>query len=952
MAGRLLERDDELARIARLVDSARDSGNLILVEGAAGIGKTGLLEEARRRAAAAGLLVLKARGVALEAPFAFGVVRQLFEGVVAELPEAERRQILSGPAALVGPLIGHAGERQLRPVADSIFASLHGLYWLTFNLAKRRPLLIALDDAHWADVASLRFVHFLAARLEGMPVAIVVALRPGEAAQGDGALESLRSDPAAQVLAPAELSERACERLIQDELGGGAEPAFCRACAEATGGNPFYLRALIDGLRRDRLAPTASSARRIAAQVPATVVRALMLRLSQLPPASVRLAQALAVLGADAELRDAAALAGLALDEAEESADRLAGAGILARSRPLRFMHPIVDAAVSADLPDGQRSRMHARSARLLGARGAPAERIASHLLAGEPSGERWSVEILRAAAADALARGAPDSAVRYLARARREGPPAELAAAVSHELGAAEFLAGDEAAIEHLRDALALSADVHERARIAVPLAVALTTSDRFQETVAVLERAIAELDGRDPDLARTLQAQLLGAAALHLSTRPTLGEHLSRLRPDELGDTPSERQLIANVALFSSSEGERADVAAGLCERALAGGKLLEEVTSDSQIYFAAANALLYCEDFDRARYWYDRGLEDARARGSLFGFALTSAMRAECHLRTGELAEAEADALAAIDAGAGKHFVLAPVAVGTLAQVMVERGQFAEADTLLCAWRLPSGLDQPGMTNWLPYARGQLQLATGAWAAAAESFWTVGTWMRAWGERDPGLLDWRTGAALALSRAGGRDRARELNREQVALARSLRKRRALGIGLHAAGVIEGGAIEPLRAAVAELSGASARLEHARALIDLGAALRRANHRKEARMPLREGVELAWRAGATVLADRGHAELVAAGARPRRAAVRGLEALTPSERRVARLAADGLSTPEVAQQLFITVNTVETHLRRAYLKLGIHARDELPAALALPATGSPGPVPRAVAG
>src|SRR3954447_25201385 len=145
MAGRLLERDEELTAIGRLVDAAPHSGSLILVEGAAGIGKTGLLEEARRRAGAAGLLVLKARGVALEAPFAFGVVRQLFEGMV---PESERAQVLSGPAARVGPLVGLAAGRQTRRVPDSIFASLHGLYWLTFNLAKRRPLLIALDDAH------------------------------------------------------------------------------------------------------------------------------------------------------------------------------------------------------------------------------------------------------------------------------------------------------------------------------------------------------------------------------------------------------------------------------------------------------------------------------------------------------------------------------------------------------------------------------------------------------------------------------------------------------------------------------------------------------------------------------------------------------------------------------------------------------------------------------------
>jgi DNA-binding CsgD family transcriptional regulator len=157
-------------------------------------------------------------------------------------------------------------------------------------------------------------------------------------------------------------------------------------------------------------------------------------------------------------------------------------------------------------------------------------------------------------------------------------------------------------------------------------------------------------------------------------------------------------------------------------------------------------------------------------------------------------------------------------------------------------------------------------------------------------------------------------------------------------LGIGLRAVAIIAGGGdgVDLLREAVLTLEGTPARLEHARALVDLGAALRRLNRRKDAREPLREGTELAQRCGATVLAQRGQAELIATGARPRQTALTGVEALTPSERRVARLAADGLSTPQIAQRLFVTVNTVESHLRHAYLKLDIHSRKQLPHALA----------------
>jgi DNA-binding CsgD family transcriptional regulator len=245
---------------------------------------------------------------------------------------------------------------------------------------------------------------------------------------------------------------------------------------------------------------------------------------------------------------------------------------------------------------------------------------------------------------------------------------------------------------------------------------------------------------------------------------------------------------------------------------------------------------------------------------------------------------------------------------------------------------------------MRNWFAFGRASLALATGDPQAAADGFLTSGEWMTAWGERDPELLGWRDGAALALSQLGDLERARELNEESLALARQLERTRALGIGLRTAGVIAGpgDASERLREAVDVLADTPARLEHARALVDLGSALRRRNHRREAREPLREGVELARRCGAIALVERGQAELIAAGARPRRMALTGVEALTPSERRVAGLAAQSLSTPEIAQQLFVTVNTVESHLRHVYAKLSIHSRDELPRALeaAEPAT------------
>jgi DNA-binding CsgD family transcriptional regulator len=182
--------------------------------------------------------------------------------------------------------------------------------------------------------------------------------------------------------------------------------------------------------------------------------------------------------------------------------------------------------------------------------------------------------------------------------------------------------------------------------------------------------------------------------------------------------------------------------------------------------------------------------------------------------------------------------------------------------------------------------------------------------------------------------------REEARRLGSEEVELARQWGAPRALGKALRTAGLVEGGeaGLSLLRAAVDVLQDSPALLERARALTELGAALRRANRRAEAREPLRQGLEVAHGCGAKPLAQRAHTELVATGARPRRLALSGVEALTPSERRVADMAADGMTNRDIAQALFVTPRTVEVHLSNAYRKLGISARSQLSDALAGP--------------
>jgi DNA-binding CsgD family transcriptional regulator len=199
----------------------------------------------------------------------------------------------------------------------------------------------------------------------------------------------------------------------------------------------------------------------------------------------------------------------------------------------------------------------------------------------------------------------------------------------------------------------------------------------------------------------------------------------------------------------------------------------------------------------------------------------------------------------------------------------------------------------------------------------------------------------VPWRSWAAEGLRRLDRNEEARALAAEELALARRWGDPRAIGAALRVLGLVEGGeaGIGLLREAVEVLAVSEARLEHSRALVDLGAALRRANQRTEARARLREGVDLARTVGALGLAERANDEIAATGARPRKLLQTGLDALTASERRVAQLAADGMSNKEIAQTLFVTIKTVEMHLSHAYRKLEISSRVQLGKALETPA-------------
>ncbi len=244
----LLERDDALGRIDRhLRDAIAGKGSMLLLEGQAGIGKTSVLLEAARRGRELGMATLNARSSELEQDFAYGLVRELFEAPVVAGAFPQRTELFAGAARHVAPLFGMAAPQDAAADAllDPSFAILHGLYWLCANLSRNSPLLLSMDDIHWADQASMRFLHYLVRRVEELPVAVVAAARPGESGKGPHLLSALAVEPSAEVVALAPLSEQAVAALVRMRLAAEVEPAFARACHQATGGVPFLVLELV-----------------------------------------------------------------------------------------------------------------------------------------------------------------------------------------------------------------------------------------------------------------------------------------------------------------------------------------------------------------------------------------------------------------------------------------------------------------------------------------------------------------------------------------------------------------------------------------------------------------------------------------------------------------------------------------------------------------------------------
>jgi DNA-binding CsgD family transcriptional regulator/tetratricopeptide (TPR) repeat protein len=939
----LLDRDGDIEAIESTIESAvAGSGAALVLAGSAGLGKTSLLGVAEARAADREVVVLRAHGDELEQGFPWGGAIQMFEGVLRD-PEAGA--LLAGAAGLVRPLLEHA-RATAKTTSQDAFPLLHGLYWLTANLCDRGPLLFVVDDAQWLDPETLHFLNYLLARIGELAAAMLVAERPGEPVDSGAAelLARLRARPQVRTRALTPLAEPAARRLARSELPGAGD-ALCAAVAAAGAGNPFFTRELAAAARSEGLEADARAATRLRELRPEQIRASILVRLGRLGDAAARLATAVAVLGPSATRQRAAALAELDDEGGAAALDALVAAGILDGAAPLRFGHPIVRDLVYADIPLAGRRRAHLAAAGLLHEARASAEEIASQLRAGDRAGEDWAVAALREAAGAALVHRSPGTAVRLLRRALDEAPPPVVRRDLLVELGTAEAAAAEPGAVDHMVEAMQLAGDGPEGVRIAALLGEALFVAGRYLEAMEAFERGLdlfeqrGRVDGSDAEAALLAGASAAGRFGLRPSER--LRARSEALMDDAPAAAPSvaDRVLIAVVAGAESFDVRVAhERLAALAARALDGEALpdaLGRVVVDH-----VTMALAACDRLERAIAAVDSVIETARGRGEVAGYVDLLSIRGWFALRAGKLPLALVDADEAISLSAaepGDHPSLA-LAHLVLAEGSLDRGDLDQARR---AVDIADADERWGGTLYfhcLTYGAGRVELACGAPAAALETLRAAGAAHVAMGVRNPAFSPWRGYAAQAASRLGDDSAAHTLADEEVELARRFGAAGATGIALRARALVESSApdrLDLLREAADTLADSPLALEHARCLVELGSALRRAGWSRAARGPLQDGLERSREGEAHALAERAAEELVASGARPRTRARSGVEALTPSERRVAVMAGGGMSNREIAEALFVTRRTVETHLTHAYEKLEISSRDDLANAL-----------------
>ncbi|MFJ4923934.1 AAA family ATPase [Streptomyces sp. NPDC088725] len=937
----LIGHADELGVLNRHATGAC-AGNvgLVTLSGPAGIGKTTLLRTFLAGDACRDMSVRYGSCAKAVPGAAYGGVRELFG------PSAS--DVLTGPDDLGGE----------RPGAPTVYRTLHRLYRLAVGLMADRPLVLVLDDVHRCDELSLLWVDFLLRRADGLPLLVVLARRDTEPV-APAALADIAARREAAVLRLTPLTREDVGEMTRRFLRATAGPAparrttaqpatagpgsverrFTEHAAAVSGGNPLTLSRLLGELRAEGVRPDEDGARRITETGGPVVAHSVRALLDCRPPWVKDVAKAIAVLGEESPDL-VGVLAGLPPAFVTQGVRVLRHAEVVAPDRD-DLVHEMVRSAVLDSIGTDDLVGLRTRAALLLSDAERPPERSACQLMALPAVTEAWMPALLRDAAASAVNRGAPETAARYLRRVLDVDPDS---VPVRVELAAALSETDPHQAAGLLEQALSRAGDIRTLAAVAARFGMVCLAVRRSPTGLRVLTEVLDALRAEagpcptpaDRELLTHVESVLLSVGAAEKATILTVKDHAARLTAPP-GDTPAQRQLLAMTTTLTAMDGRSAERTAEQARRVTD----FARPGPESWSLITASFALGLADEVGEALDALDRTITHGRENGAVRTHVLALSARALLLHSTGAIPDALADARTSIEIiGEGNRGGGAVLPRTALATVLIDRGEPERAEELL------TGIDRAGLDrfvieyHWYLMVRARARWALGDREAALRLFRDCGASLEEAGFTNPVFLPWWMEAACLLAVMNRPEEAHEHVEYGAGLARRWGTPRALGSAALARGVITPGAagIELLTEAVLTLAESPARAEHARAEYFLGRALLTTGDQRAAREHLRNAADLGQRCGALWLTGAARELLVTAGGRMRRMSASPLDMLTGMERRVADLAAAGGSNRSIAESLFVTVRTVETHLTSVYRKLGVSRRTELASVLRAP--------------
>ena len=892
-----IERKTELLEIKSALEQASlGRGRVLILEGHRGLGKSTLLGEVARQAGARGFTVASGRGRGSEraAPGS-----ALWSAVIRCAPAmSDRRE--------AGELIG-------------TFLSL-------------APAALVIDDGHLVDELSLRMFDELAVRIGSRPVLLAIAagthLMDG---RGLDILNGLRTLDYATTVRLGALDDDGATQLIRAALPN-AEAEFCVECNELTGGNPFLLSELAAWVAAHRVEPVAGAARHALTPLPPLTIREFVRRqLDDVGADASALAAAVAISERPLTLEQAAQLAGLVGDRSIQAAEALLENGVIAPGDVLSFAASLTADSLRADTPAAVAANLHRRVTELVFSGDFSDETSSRHLLLATPAGNAEVVDRLVKLADDEVAGGNIGQARTLIRRAIAESPDGITATPqLVARLGLVDLLEGRPGSTPKLAAAVASLDSARDRADALLKLGVAQVAAGAPRAASFSFDAALELVDDADPLWARAEVSGLL-TRLLVPGARDGAAREIEQLaQAPELESSPHAAELLMASAWQRLERGEPSIEVSRLADRALA-VRAPEPASINGYLDTAAAVLFATVDDFKRAHRICDDCAKAARERGGRLAERSIELARAITLLHQGRLADA-CDLARDLLGQEPRRFHTAEAAA-ILASGLHEQGVHEETEAIIRAALAAGPADEPRGLLLLEVSA-RVWLEHGNLAEALQVVAEAESLANALGISNPALVAWQPTAAQCYKAVGQSRRAHALARDALEVAESFGMPRAIALALRTMAGIEGPSAEldHLKAALEVIDSSDAELERAKVLLCYGDALHRAGRDDEARGPLREGIRLADRLGAQSISKLGLAALRAAGGRPRRISMAGPEALTPAERQVVDLATAGATNREIAEALVITRKTVEWHLKKAFVKLDIRSRDQLP--------------------